>query len=142
MKKLFLIAAIGGIAFQANAQKIPASAVPAASKAAFAKAYPHVKAAFWEKENGNYEGNWKEGGYDHSAMFTPEGQFAGSETDINPARLPKAAKEYVSKNLHAKIKEASLNKDASGAVTYEADLKGKAYIFDTHGNFIRVGEGD
>lgn len=136
------MAAIGGLAFQAHAQKIAASKVPAASKAAFAKAYPHVKAAFWEKEHGNYEGNWKEGGYDHSAMFTPEGQFAGSETDINPARLPKAAQEYVAKNLHAKIREASLNKDAGGTVTYEADLKGKAYMFDTQGDFIKVGEGD
>ena len=70
------------------------------------------------------------------------GKFAGSETDINPVRLPEAAREYVTENLHAAIKEASLNKDAEGTITFEADLKGKAYIFDEKGNFIKTEKGD
>ncbi len=142
MKKLFLMVAVAGFAFQANAQKISSSKVPAAAREAFAKANPAVQHPVWEKENGNFEGNWKEGGMDHSAMFTPEGQFAGSETDISPMKLPRAAREYVTKNLHAAIKEASINKDAQGTITYEADLKGKAYIFDEKGDFIKAEKGD
>ncbi|MGF7230524.1 hypothetical protein [Arachidicoccus sp.] len=116
--------------------------VPQMAKEAFMKAYPHVAHPKWETEKGNFEGNWKQNGYDHSAMFSPTGKFVGSETDINPKGLPAMAKDYMTKNVHANVKEVSLNKDAKGSITFEADVKGKAYIFDKGGNFLKVGEDD
>lgn len=142
MKKLLFVVVIAGLSFHANAQKISISKVPDEVKIAFAKTYPNVKQAVWEKENGNFEGNWKVERYGHSAMFTLNGKFAGSETDIDPAKLPMAAREYVKKHAHSKIKEASLNEDAKGNKTYEADVKGKANIFDLKGHFIKIGEED
>ena len=57
MKKLLLMTAlVAAIGFSACAQKLDASKVPAAVKAAFAKQYPGATAK-WEKENGNYEVN-------------------------------------------------------------------------------------
>lgn len=142
MKKLWLLAALAAFTFQANAQKISSASVPEASKKAFAKDHPAVKDISWEKENGNYEGNWKAGGFDHSAMYTPDGKFAGSETDINPANLPSAIREYMFKHYHTRVMGASLNEDANKVKTYEADARGKAYIFDLQGNFLKVGEDD
>lgn len=145
MKKLLFVAVFAGIAgmgFQCSAQKVSSSKVPAAAKAAFAKTYPMVNHIKWETENGDFEGNWKVKGKDHSALFTPDGQFAGSETDINPSQLPQAARSYVAKYGKDNIKEASLNKDAHGETTYEADLKGETYIFDQAGNFVKKGESE
>lgn len=116
--------------------------VPQKAKEAFTKAYPQVKNPTWESEDGNYEGNWKQGGYDHSVLFSSAGKFKGSETDISPNDLPANAKAYLSKQLHAKAKEVSRNMDAKMITTYEADVKGKAYLFDAKGNFLRITEGD
>lgn len=139
MKKLLLLVSIAGFVIQANAQKVSSSQVPAASRTVLVKTYPQAKKVVWEKENGNFEGNWKTDGYDHAATFTASGDFAGSETDVDPARLPAAAREYMSKVTHTKIREASLNSDADGNKTYEADVKGKAYIFDMQGRFVKEG---
>lgn len=106
------------------------------------KMYPQVKNPKWEREGGNFEGNWKAHGMDHSADFTPQGAFAGSETDIPVAKLPAKVKAYVAHHYHARITEASVNKDAQGNLQYEADLKGKSVLFDSNGNFLKVGEGD
>lgn len=142
MKKLLLLAAAAAFTFQANAQKISSASVPEASKKAFAKDHPAVKDISWEKENGNYEGNWKAGGFDHSAMYTSNGKFAGSETDISPTSLPLSIRDYMFKHYHTRVKEASLDEDANRVKTYEADARGKAYIFDMQGKFLKVGEDD
>lgn len=142
MKKLMLLAAAAALAFEANAQSISTSKVPEASKVAFKKAHPEVKHITWEKENGNFEGNWRTAGFDHSAMYTPDGKFAGSETDISPSQLPLKAREYMAKHYHVKVREASLNEDARHVKSYEADAHGKAYLFDQHGNFLKIGEDD
>lgn len=142
MKKLLLSVAAAAFVFEANAQSIASARVPEASKAAFIKDHPTVKHILWEKENGNFEGNWRAGGFDHSAMYTPDGKFAGSETDIDPSRLPLKVREYVMKHYHIRVKEASLNEDARHVKSYEADANGKAYLFDMEGNFLKAGEDD
>lgn len=142
MKKLVLLAAAAAFAFAANAQSISSSKVPEAAKMAFMKDHPTVRHISWETENGNFEGNWRANGFDHSAMYTPEGKFAGSETDINPGKLPLKVREYVIRHYHVRVKEASLNEDANHVKSYEADANGKAYLFDMQGNFLKVGEDD
>ena len=142
MKKLLLLVAAAAFVYEANAQSISSSRVPEASKVAYIKDHPTVKHISWEKENGNFEGNWRAGGFDHSAMYTPDGKFAGSETDISSAKLPLKIREYMLKHYHVRVKEASLNEDANHVKSYEADAKGKAYLFDTKGNFLKVGEDD
>lgn len=92
MTKVFLLTMIAGVALDANAQQISSSKVPSASKAPLAKTYPQAKKVTWEKENGNFEGNWKSAENNHAVTLTPYGKFAGPESDIDHARL------YVSKN--------------------------------------------
>lgn len=136
--KLFTAALVGIVILSFQSCKGQEVNVPQAAKAAIEKANPQVQRFTWEKENGNYEGNWTINGKDHSALFTPDGQFVGSETEISASELPAAAREYIAKSKKGKIKEASLNKDATGKITYEADIKGEeTLLFDASGNFIK-----
>lgn len=144
MKKIFVITIGMLLVFSVSrAQQIRASLVAKPAKLAFARMYPSVKTVVWEKEDGNFEGNWKENGMDHSAAFTPEGRFAASETDIPVSTLPQKVKIYVKGHYREQIREASINKDAKGKVNYEADIsKGRAILFDEKGDFIKAGQGD
>ena len=144
MKATFIFSLCLSFAFcSSQAQKISSTNVPLKAKEAFSKMYPSVKTIIWEKEDGNFEGNWKENGMDHSAAFTPNGNFAASETDILPSALPEKVKQYVNEHYHTKISEASVNLDANRALNYEADIKGgRAILFDKSGNFIKETKGD
>lgn len=135
--KMFIVALFGIATLGFQSCKGQEINVPANVKTAIKKAYPQVRQFTWEKENGNFEGNWKVKGKDHSALFTPQAKFVGSETEINPSKLPAAAKGYVAKLDEGKIKEASLNKDANGTITYEADIEDGTLLFDASGHFVK-----
>lgn len=136
--KLLLAALIGIVTIGFQSCRGQGIAVPQAVKAAIQKANPEIKHFTWEKEDGNYEGNWKVNGKNNSAMFTADGQFVRSETEISTSELPAAALDYIVKSKKGKIKEASLDKDATGKVTYEADIKGdETFLFDASGILIK-----
>jgi hypothetical protein len=139
MNKLFgFIAVFGLISFSACAQKLKSSQVPAPAKAAFAKQYPGV-AASWEKEDGNYEVNFKRAGKTMSAVINKDGTILETETDIAVAGLPQAAKDYIKTHYAGKkIREASKIVKANGAVEYEALINGKDVMFDSNGKFIEI----
>jgi len=143
MKRIFLfMAGLGLLAQVSFAQRIPESEVPITCQQAFHKLYPQVKNFFWEKEGKNFEANWKENHFDHSAVFTPEGHFVSSETDIPISNLPEAARQYARAH-HLTIREASVDTDAQGTKTYEADIAhGKALIFDATGQYLKTVAGD
>lgn len=142
MKKLLFLITIISMAFQVNAQTISSLKVPTAVKTVFTKTHAKIKHILWEKENGNFEANWKIKGLKNAAMFTPEGKLIGTENGIYLKNLPKIAIAYLKTHEHTKAKEASLIKDANGEKTIEIVAKGKEYIFDIHGKFIKVGESD
>ncbi|MEO6719332.1 MAG: PepSY-like domain-containing protein [Ferruginibacter sp.] len=121
----------------AHAQKIGASKVPVAVRSAFGKQYPKVKPA-WEKENGEYEAEFKQNGVAMSASFDPNGTMKESETGIKITDLPAAVLSYVKMHYKGKtIGEASKITKADGAVNYEAEVSGKDVIFDAAGKFIK-----
>ena len=136
--QLFSAALIGIVTLgiqSCNGQKVN---VPQAAKTAIQKANPEIKSFTWEKEDGNYEGNWTVNGKDNSALFTADGQLVRSEVEISASELPVAAQDYIVKSNKGKIKEASIDKDATGKVTYEADIDGdETFVFDASGNFIK-----
>ncbi|GAB3348800.1 hypothetical protein GCM10027566_04520 [Arachidicoccus ginsenosidivorans] len=115
---------------------------PQKVKDAFAKDHTGIMHPKWELEDGNFEGNWKVNGTDHSALYSPAGKFIMSEADIAVSKLPKSAIDYMAKSAKKKVKEASKNVDADGIVTYEADVKNMAYVFDANGKFIKTVKGD
>ena len=121
------------------AQDISASKVPATVKTAFAQKYPDAKKVSWEKENGNYEANWGgKSGEDNSAQFKQSGTFVEIVLAIPVSQLPANVAAYVKKHYEgAVIKEAGKVTDATGKISYEAEIKGKDLIFDEAGNFVK-----
>ena len=138
MKKIMMMTVLAvSITFSACAQKLKEADVPAAVKASFTKQYPGVTAK-WEKEDGKYEANFKQGSNVMSAMFEPTGTFTESEMDIKVTDLPATVLAYVKEHYKGKtIKEGAKITKANGTVNYEAEVDGKDVIFDANGKFIK-----
>ena len=135
---IFILLAVT-ISSTAIAQDLKEKDVPGAVKAAFVKKYPNTKKVSWEKEKGNYEGNWGgKSGEDNSAVFAPSGDFVEIVIAMPVNQLPTSVAPYVSKNYSgAKIKEAGKVTDTAGNHMYEVEIKGKDLIFDENGVFIK-----
>ncbi|MFM9986078.1 MAG: PepSY-like domain-containing protein [Flavobacteriales bacterium] len=117
--------------------------VPDAVVNAFTAAYPKVTAVEWELEDGMYEAEWEENKMETSVLYTAEGTLVQTETEIAVASLPQSIQDYVTKNLKGqKIKEASKIVAANGTISYEAEVGGKDYIFDSNGNLLSTEEED
>lgn len=126
------------ISLAACAQKVKEADVPAVVKDAFKKSYANAKEVKWEKEGANYEAEFEVGETDQSVVYDTSGHLIETEVEIKVDELPAEVKEYVSKNYKdMKIKEATKITDAKGAVSYEAEIKGKDLIFDSNGKFIK-----
>ncbi len=137
MKNLFMLIITGSVVFSCNAQKLDVSKVPAAVKASFEKAYP-ASVAKWEKENGNYEVNFKKNGTAMSLLIDNNGGILETEADIKTSELPAAVLTYVKEHYKGKtIKEGAKITKANGTVNYEAEVGGMDVIFDEYGKFIK-----
>lgn len=114
--------------------------VPSSVKTAFAKKYPNASKVTWEEENGNYEANWGgKSGEDNSVQYTPAGAFIEIVKIISVSQLPKPVLNYVKEHYKgAKLSEAGKVTDASGKITYEAEVNKKDIIFDENGNFVKA----
>ena len=138
MKKNIMTLALLTSVVCVNAQKVTDADVPAAVKTEFKSLYADVKEVKWEKEKSNYEANFSSGKTEMSVTITATGKLMETETSIDASALPKAATDYLTKNLPGKkIKEASSIKDASGKITYEAEVDEVDYTFDDKGNFLK-----
>ena len=138
MKKLVL-AGLMLITASVFAQKIDVSKVPAIVKKSFDKAFPSVKASKWEIEKKDYEANFTQNGKKMSALFSADGKWLETETDINVSALPATITKYLAANYKAeKVKEAAMIEKADGSTNYEAEVKGQDLIFDKGGNFIKA----
>jgi Putative beta-lactamase-inhibitor-like, PepSY-like len=138
MKKLLVTTVMLAFAVSgAFAQKIDASKVPAAAKAAFAKQYPGVSAK-WEKEYGKYEAGFKQNGNTMSALFEANGTMTESEIGIKVSALPASVLTYVKDHYKGKtIKEGAKITKADGTINYEAEVGGKDVIFDANGKYLK-----
>jgi hypothetical protein len=138
MKKIVFLITAAFVAISLQAQNVDVSAVPLSVKTKFAKMYPNVKIMQWEKEDANYEANFKEDNTEESATYDATGKFVQSEKTLQVTELPKAITDYLAKNSPGKkIKEASQVTDAAGIITYEVQIKKVDYIFDANGNFVK-----
>ncbi|RYZ47298.1 MAG: hypothetical protein EOP49_21715 [Sphingobacteriales bacterium] len=113
--------------------------VPDIVVAAFQKKFPSAQGITWEKENGNFEAEFRIAKSSQSALFDKSGMLLESETEITKDKLPVGARTYIAQHYKsAKIKECAKITDVSGVVTYEAEIKGKDVIFDSKGNFLKT----
>lgn len=121
---LLLLAAAALCAAPAHAQKMTAAQVPAAATAAFAKAFPGVKKAEWEREDGQYEAGFTQNGQEMSVLLSPAGELLETETELRPAQLPAPVREALAtRHRAAKVTEAAkIVTHKTGAVTYEAEV--------------------
>ncbi len=111
---------------------------PAAVKAAFAKRFPAATAVAWEKEDANYEAEFRAGKVATSAVFTARGEFKEVERAALPTALPAPVLPYLQQHYAGqKIKEVARIEDASGTVTWETEISGKDLIFNAAGKFLR-----
>ena len=140
MKKLkFIIPLLigGSIFLAACSQGLDNSKVPTAVRDSFAKDFSG-NSPKWDKENSNYEANFKTDGKTMSALYDENGNKQETETDINISNLPAAVTDYVSQNYKGeKIKEAAIITKANGEVKYEAEVNGKDLLFRKDGKFIK-----
>lgn len=137
MKQLLILALLTGSFFSIQAQKLQASKVPGMVKASFEKQYPGLTGT-WEKEDGNYEVNFKQNGSAMSAIISPSGSILETETDIKVSELLPAISSYIKSHYKNKvIKEAAKIVNADGSLTYEAEVGDADVIFDSAGKFIK-----
>jgi len=125
----------------ASAQKLKEEQVPSKVKESFQKKYPDTKAK-WEKEDADYEAEFKWTNIETSAVFDGNGLFKESEQEIKIVELPEKIKEYCVRNFAGyELKEAAKITEESGIIMYEAEMrKGEEkfdVIFDGKGNFIK-----
>jgi hypothetical protein len=138
MKKFLFVALAAILTTSSFGQKTSKDNIPQAVKDSFKNSFPTVQNEKWEKENQNFEAEFDLNKQEISALFDPEGKLIETEVEIAIVDLPAQIVNYVSKNLSGKkIKEASKITDASGKVSFEAEVDGKDYIFDASGNLLK-----
>ncbi|GAB4143871.1 MAG: hypothetical protein Fur0041_18910 [Bacteroidia bacterium] len=136
MKKAFTISSLlfSSVIF---AQEIKETEVPQPVKDSFAKLYPQVKKAEWEKDSINYEAEFKNNGVETEVLLAPDGKLIQTEVEVKIDQLPQAVKDYVAKNCSGKkIKEAAKITSADNTVMWEAEVGDVDYYFDKSGKFL------
>lgn len=147
MKKYLLLALATGLAGAAQAQELTAKQVPAAVAATLKKTHPAAKQVKWEKEDGNYEAEFKQGQEEMSVVFTAAGQLLETETKIRVAQLPAAVRGKLASDYagYQVTDAAKIVTAATGATTYEAEVRkpGKKMdvIFDANGMVVKTEAG-
>jgi hypothetical protein len=133
MKKALVIAMMF-FSVATFAQKLKSGDVPKVVKEKFVALYPGVMAK-WEKEKANYEAGFKKDGKTMSVLIDAFGNLVETETDIRISELPKTVSDYIAKKFPGQaVKEAAKIVDSKGVMKYEAEVKGKDYLFDVNGN--------
>lgn len=134
MKNLVFILMVV-LTITACAQKQAESKIPDAAKTAFTKLNPSIAKVKWDKEESSYEANFKNAaGKEESILFDAQGKVLETEIEIAITDLPDSAQAYLAQQFQkAKIREAAKLIDAAGSISYEAEIKGKDFIFDAQG---------
>jgi len=141
--KIFLMSA-GLLLYAATyAQKISKDKVPAPVQKAFQSKFPNVTGVKWEMENKNsYEAAFSQSNYKMTATFDNDGKWMETEMAMDPAKLPQAILQTISKQFAGyMIKEVAENETPDTGWLYEADLKkGKEIVevqFSTNGEVLK-----
>jgi hypothetical protein len=137
MKSIIILVLFVTTVFSVAAQKTEAFKLPPVVKNTFEKNVPGVPGK-WEKENGNYEVNYKLNERDMSMLIQPDGTIIETEMGIKVSELPASTLAYMKEHYQGKtIKEAARITRADAVVNYEAEVAGTNVIFDVNGKFIK-----
>ncbi len=140
MRAIIMVVCIGLVACQSDAQKVSEKDVPEMVKGALTKSFGVTKAK-WDKEDNNYEANFKNNGKETSVVFDEAGAILEIEVEIKKSELPAVIMEVIKKEYaDYKIEEVA-KMEASGVTTYEVEVeKGEEafdLIFDSTGKLLK-----
>lgn len=109
-------------------QKLKNEDLPAPVRSAFEKKYPELKKVEWEKEDGNFEAEFKVKGKEVAVVFDGGGQWLQTETELEKADLPQHVLQFLEKDYPGfKLEEACLIKTSANESYYELEVeKGKS----------------
>jgi|SRR4051812_25502587 hypothetical protein len=138
MKKIILIVSITVIgSFSLRAQKLAEAKVPEPVRTSFKTAHPAANPV-WEKEEGDFEASFSEGGKEMSCVLNNKGIILETETEMIPGDLPKTVLTYLDQHYKGKkIQEAAKIVKKGGAVNYEAKVNNKELMFGADGHYIK-----
>jgi len=120
----------------------PGEDAPKKVKDAFAKKFPMVKKAKWEKENDTeWEAEFKIKGTEYSANFMEDGTWKETEHEIKKNAIPANVKTTLDTQFSGyRIEEAEISETSENSV-FEFELeKGEQVMevaIDTHGKVIK-----
>lgn len=120
MRKLFIVFFIA-ILVTSCIQKL--KNIPPLASSKLQALYPKAENIRWDKENTNFEVNFKVNDVEMSIIFDAKGNLLETETEIERDSLPDAVKTALSKEFNGyEIREAArIVKD--GKTTFESELK-------------------
>lgn len=121
------------------AQRKKQVVIPDSVKKALQKKFPDALVSAWENEGNLYEAEIEYHKKFFSVLIDNTGKILSTEEAIDPALLPEGIKNYIVKNLKGrKVRDAAKITDAAGRVSYQADIAGLDYVFDTNGNLLKA----
>ena len=131
MKQLGILLALS-LSFGCNLQA--QKDLPAAVKTAFEQKFPNADDVEWQKEkDGNWEVEFEIGEEESSAVFTPDGKWLETETEIAMDDLPAPIRAAVQGK---KIKEVARILRADGSTVYEVEVGKKDLMYDAQGKLL------
>ena len=138
MKKSLLLLTLIVVFTQAQAQKIKEKHVPTNVVSAFHKSYPMVKTVHWHRIGERFEASYDRDKMEKNLIYDVNANLVEYKMEIMASGMPTAASDYMKKNhKEHKVRETYKVTDASGNVSYEAEVKGMDLYFDANGNFIK-----
>jgi hypothetical protein len=138
MKKAMFVLGFAIVSLASNAQDVKKENIPASVTSAFVKLYPAAKEVKWEKENANYEAEFKVDGKACSVLMAQSGDLLETEVEISLDALPEQAKAHLKKDYAGKkIEEVAKITDSQHLVTYEVEIGGADIIFNAQGQYIK-----
>ena len=125
------------LSVQAEAQSVRNKDIPDKVKQSMESMYPQASKVQWEMHDGMYEASFMVNDKKTSVVFSDQGQFSESETEIAMDELPELAQYYVTYHLSSEtIEEIEKETDAHGVVTYEVETDGGEYLFSAEGKLL------
>ncbi len=146
---LFVFSACESEEGEEKSTKSEAVEVPAVVSNAFSTRFASAEVINWEKEDDNFEVNFKMDGVASSAEIDASGNILVVESEVELTALPEAVTAYLSAN-YSGITPSGAEKavETNGNTLFEVQLNTEAgaveLIFDGDGNFVeqKVGEAD
>ncbi|MDY0217083.1 MAG: PepSY-like domain-containing protein [Bacteroidales bacterium] len=116
--------------------------VPEIVKKAFVAKYPKITAVNWEETNDGYEATYDDRKGKQKALFSPDGTWISTSSQVNPDNVPSSIKEYIKKN-HGKrteITKAWLVKKNDKKTYYRVEILDKRTSIDDELEFTQSGK--